>query len=236
MKSGGGLGCPGSQGCPGRPWSEEERSRRAGDRHAARGAGRRARRRAAALGHEVVLCPLVRIEPLGDEPVDVSGRTTGWWSRARTAPTSSRGGCGGGRGGWLRSGRRRLRRSPRTGSPSTSCLRVATQEGLLAELPRPAGRVLVAAAEGARRLLVDELGADFVPLYRTVELRPPELPQGDLAVLASGSAARALGRARARRPGRLDRPADHGGGRGGRRARRRRGGDPRRRGNRERRR
>ena len=69
---------------------------------------------------------------------------------------------------------------------------MATQEGLLAELPRPAGRVLVAAAEGARRLLVDELGAEFVPLYRTVELRPPELPRGDLAVLASGSAARAL--------------------------------------------
>jgi hypothetical protein len=27
--------------------------------------------------------------------------------------------------------------------------------------------VLFAGAEGARRLLVDELGADFVPLYRT---------------------------------------------------------------------
>ena len=39
---------------------------------------------------------------------------------------------------------------------------VSTQEGLLAELPRPAGRVLFAGAEGARRLLVDELGADFV--------------------------------------------------------------------------
>jgi uroporphyrinogen-III synthase len=69
---------------------------------------------------------------------------------------------------------------------------VATQEGLLAELPHPAGRVLVAAAEGARRLLVDALGADFVPLYRTVELRPETPPAGDLAVLASGSAARAF--------------------------------------------
>ena len=39
---------------------------------------------------------------------------------------------------------------------------VATQEGLLAELPRPAGRVLFAAAEGARTLLPDELGADVV--------------------------------------------------------------------------
>jgi uroporphyrinogen-III synthase len=68
---------------------------------------------------------------------------------------------------------------------------VSTQEGLLAELPRPAGRVLFAGAEGARRLLVEELGADFAVLYRTKPLRP-ELPAGDLAVVASPSAARAL--------------------------------------------
>jgi uroporphyrinogen-III synthase len=67
--------------------------------------------------------------------------------------------------------------------------RVSTQEGLLAELPP--GRVLLAAAEGARRLLVDEREADFLPLYRTVELRPPA-PAGDLALLASASAARAF--------------------------------------------
>jgi uroporphyrinogen-III synthase len=67
-----------------------------------------------------------------------------------------------------------------------------TQEGLLAELPRPAGRVLFAGADGARDLLVRELGADFVPLYRTVELHLSELPEGDLVVLASASAARAL--------------------------------------------
>lgn len=70
---------------------------------------------------------------------------------------------------------------------------VSTQEGLLAELPRPAGRVLFAGAEGARRLLVEELGADFVPLYRTVALRPERFPRGDLVVLASPSAARAFG-------------------------------------------
>ena len=69
---------------------------------------------------------------------------------------------------------------------------VATQEGLLAELPRPAGRVLFAAAEGARPLLPDELGADVVALYRTRELRVDPLPRGDLYVLASASAARAL--------------------------------------------
>jgi uroporphyrinogen-III synthase len=71
---------------------------------------------------------------------------------------------------------------------------VSTQEGLLAELPRPAGRVLFAAAEGARTLLVDELEATFVALYRTRELEPDELPEGDLVVLASASAARAYGR------------------------------------------
>ena len=71
---------------------------------------------------------------------------------------------------------------------------VSTQEGLLAELPRPAGRVLFAGAEGARRLLIDELGADFVPLYRTLELAPSEPLAGDLVVLASASAARAFGR------------------------------------------
>ena len=50
---------------------------------------------------------------------------------------------------------------------------IATQEGLLAELPRPAGRVLFAGAEGARQLIVQELGAEFVPLYRTRAIRPP---------------------------------------------------------------
>jgi len=52
----------------------------------------------------------------------------------------------------------------------------------------PDGTRLLAAAEGARR---DVLEADFLPLYRTVELRP-EAPDADLALLMSGSAARAL--------------------------------------------
>jgi uroporphyrinogen-III synthase len=52
--------------------------------------------------------------------------------------------------------------------------------------------VLFAGAEDARELLVRELGADFVPLYRTVELRPERFPEADLAVLASASAARSL--------------------------------------------
>jgi uroporphyrinogen III methyltransferase / synthase len=69
---------------------------------------------------------------------------------------------------------------------------VSTQEGLIAELPRQPGRVLFAGAEGARDTLVRELDAEFVPLYRTVELELDEPPQGDLAVIASASAARAL--------------------------------------------
>jgi uroporphyrinogen-III synthase len=69
---------------------------------------------------------------------------------------------------------------------------MSTQEGLLADLPRPAGHVLFAGAESARRLLVDELGADFVALYRTVPVDPGGPVEGDLAVVASPSAARAL--------------------------------------------
>jgi uroporphyrinogen-III synthase len=145
-----------------------------------------------ALGHEVVLCPLVRVEPLGDAPVDVAPYD---W----VIVTSANG---------ARELARRLRGRPRrlaaVGPAAAAALaehgltadlvpRASTQEGLLAELPRPAGRVLVAAAEGARRLLADELGADFTPLYRTVELEPAEPPAGDVVVLASGSAARAFG-------------------------------------------
>jgi uroporphyrinogen III methyltransferase/synthase len=69
---------------------------------------------------------------------------------------------------------------------------VSTQEGLVAELPRPPGKVLFAGAEGARTYLVEELGADFVPLYRTLPLRPTVPPEGDLVVLASASAATAF--------------------------------------------
>lgn len=140
------------------------------------------------LGHEVVLCPLVAIESLGDEPVDVSGFD---W----VIVTSVNG---------ANELRRRMTGAPRRvaaiGQATADALggadlvpAVSTQEGLLAELPRPAGRVLFAGAEGARSLLRDELGATFVPLYRTRALRPAEPPEGDLAVLASASAARAFG-------------------------------------------
>ena len=70
--------------------------------------------------------------------------------------------------------------------------RRSTQEGLLEELPRPAGRVLFAGAEGARDLLARELEADVVVLYRAVAERPAQFPAGDFVVLASASAAQAF--------------------------------------------
>jgi uroporphyrinogen-III synthase len=43
------------------------------------------------------------------------------------------------------------------------------------------------------------LDADFLPLYRTIELRP-DIPSADVALLMSGSAARALAAAGANVP------------------------------------
>ena len=149
-----------------------------------------------ALGHEVVRCPLIRIEPLGDEPIDPGAYD---WVVV-TSPNGAH------------ELARRLVSVPKhlavIGSGTAEALRehglqpelvprASTQEGLLAELPE--GRVLLAAAEGARRLLVEERGADFLALYRTVELRPPP-PDGDVALLASASAARAFAATGARVP------------------------------------
>ena len=145
-----------------------------------------------AHGHEPVLCPLVEIEPLGDEPVDLAGYD---WVVVTSV-----------------NGARELLRRTVGGLPAVAAIgpgtaaalarggveaalvpRTSTQEGLLEAFPRPAGRVLVAAAEGARRLLVDALGADFLPLYRTIAVTPAEAPAGDVVLLASASAARAWG-------------------------------------------
>ena len=143
-----------------------------------------------ALGHEVVSCPLIEIVPIDGGPLAVADYD---WVIV-TSPNGAE-----------HLARRRQGRLPRVAAigPGTAealaahgirpdlVPRVATQEGLLAELPRPSGRVLFAGAEGARRLLVDELRADFVPLYRTSPRTPTEPFRGDLVVLASPSAARA---------------------------------------------
>jgi uroporphyrinogen-III synthase len=142
------------------------------------------------LGHDVVICPLLELEPLGDEPIDASAYD--WLvvtSRTGAAEVARR---------LARPARRLAAIGPGTASelaahglPADLVASVSTQEGLLGAMPRPPGRVLVAAAESARRLLVDELGADFLALYRTHALRP-EVPDVDLVLLASASAARAL--------------------------------------------
>ena len=155
--------------------------------------------RLAELGYDVVVCPLIETEPLGDDPIDpapydwvvvTSPNGAAELARRLSAPPRRLAAIGPGTAAELRD----------HGLEPDLVPAVSTQEGLLAELPRPAGRVLVAAAEGARRLLVDELDADFLPLYRTVEVRPPEPPEGDVAVLASASAARALAATGARLP------------------------------------
>jgi uroporphyrinogen III methyltransferase/synthase len=143
--------------------------------------------RVEALGHEVEVVPLVATEPLGGGPVDVAGYD---W-----VVVTSRTGA--------EELQRRMRGRPRRvaaiGAATAEAFggadlvpAVATQEGLLAELPRPAGRVLFAGAADARRLLVEALGAEFLPLYRTRRLLPESFPKdADLVVLASASAAEA---------------------------------------------
>ena len=145
------------------------------------------------LGHSVVLCPLIEVEPVGDEPISLTGydwvvvtsRTAAQLlSRRATGPWPPVAAIGPGTAAEL----------AELGHEPALVPSVSTQEGLAAELPSPSGHVLFAGAEGARRFLVEALDADFVPLYRTVELVPGEPPAGDLVVLASASAARAFAR------------------------------------------
>jgi uroporphyrinogen-III synthase len=145
------------------------------------------------LGHDVVLCPLIEIEPLGDEPIDLAPYD---WVVV-TSPNGAR--------ELARRAVGAARRVAAIGPGTASALRahglepdvaadVSTQEGLAEALPRPAGRVLVAAAEDSRPDLREALDADFIALYRTRETVPSEPPAGDLVILASASAARVWGR------------------------------------------
>jgi len=141
-----------------------------------------------AIGAEVIECPLIEIERISDAPIDASGYD---W----LIVTSSNG------ADEIALRGRNLPQVAAVGPGTDEALRAhgiepafvpreSSQDGLLREFPRPAGRVLFAAAEGARRGPIDALDADFVPLYRT-RLLAPEPPAGDVVVLASGSAARA---------------------------------------------
>jgi uroporphyrinogen-III synthase len=143
------------------------------------------------LGHEVVACPLIEIEPF-QGPVDVVGYE---WVIV-TSPNGAR--------ELVRRARGELPYVAAVGPGTAETLRelgvepdfvptVSSQDGLLAEFPPRTGPVLFAAAEGARRRPIEELGADFVPLYRTRLVTPAQPPEGDVVVLASGSAARSFG-------------------------------------------
>ena len=144
-----------------------------------------------ALGLEVVLCPLIELEPAGPPEVDVTGYD---W----VVVTSRRGAEE-----FARRRRGELPKVAAIGPGTAAALRehgiepalvpaTSTQEGLVAELPQPPGRVLFAGAEDARPYLAEALDADTVVLYRTRALRPERPPEGDLVVLASASAARAF--------------------------------------------
>jgi uroporphyrinogen-III synthase len=142
-----------------------------------------------AQGFEPIACPVIATEPIDDGPIDVTGYE---WVIVTSA------------NGAAELGARHIGVIPRVaavGELTAAALEaqgiavefvptLASQEGLLAELPRPVGRALFVGAEGARRLLADELPADFRAVYRTVELTPAP-PEGDLVLLASPSAAAA---------------------------------------------
>ena len=142
-------------------------------------------------GFEPVLCPLIELEPIDDGPIDVAGYD---WVVVTSANGAEQ---------LARRHRGDLPRVAAIGPATATALAahgiavdfvpsVATQETLVAEFPRPSGRVLFVGAEEARGLIVAELGADFRPVYRTRRLRPDSAPEGDLAVLASPSAADAF--------------------------------------------
>ena len=146
-----------------------------------------------AEGLDVVECPLIRIDPIDGPPLRVadydwvvltSRNAVEELFRRLEGPLPRVAAIGPGTAAALGA----------HGVEPDLVARCSTQEGLLEELPRPVGRVLLPAAADARQLLVEELDADFVPLYRTVELEPESFPGADLVVLASASAARAFAR------------------------------------------
>ena len=141
------------------------------------------------LGAEVVECPLIEIEWLSDEPIDGAGYD---WLIV-TSPN-----------GADEVVRRGVNLPPiaAVGPGTAEALREhgieaafvpdeSSQDGLLREFPRPAGRVLFVGAEGTGELLQSELDADVRAVYRTRELVPDSPPSGELVLLASGSAVRA---------------------------------------------
>ena len=137
---------------------------------------------------EVVECPLIEIEHTSDAPVDAAGYDWLVVTSPNGADEVARRGVNLPRVAAVGPGTAEALRGH--GIEPAFVPRESTQEGLVREFPDRGARVLFASAEGARRTAIDALGADFVPLYRT-RLLTPDAPDGDVVVLASGSAARA---------------------------------------------
>jgi uroporphyrinogen-III synthase len=160
-------------------------------RVAVTGTDERLAERLRATGFEVVVAPLIRVEEIDGPPIEAERYD---WilvtSRNAVEPL-------------LRRLHGRPNQVAAIGPGTAEMLKAhdiepafvaerSTQEGLAEELPKPPGRVLHAAAEDARDVLVRQLGAELVPLYRTVDVEAESFPHADLVVLASASAARAL--------------------------------------------
>jgi uroporphyrinogen III methyltransferase/synthase len=150
-----------------------------------------------ALGYEVVECPLIEIVRTSDDPIDCAGYEWAVVTSPNGADEVARRAVNLPKVAAVGPGTAKTLRAH--GIEPALVASVSTADDLAAELGRPGGRVIYLAAEDARREPIDALGADFVPLYATVALRP-DPPAGDVVVLASGSAARAYARIGGRVP------------------------------------
>ncbi len=168
-----------------RPRRRARRSRalRPGGARPRHAAGRARRSRSSPCsphgGHDVVHRPLIGSTRSATNP-STSQATTGSSSRVSTAPTRS----GGVVAGPCRASRRSVRATAAAMGGADLVASVSTQEGLLAELPRPAGRVLFAGAEGARQLIVRS-SAPTSSRSTARSSSHPSCRQVDLAVIAS---------------------------------------------------
>ena len=146
-------------------------------------------------GLDVRVCPLVQTEPLEGPPIDAAGHD---W-----LVFTSRAGVRHGLGRVVGALPPIAAIGPGTAEAVHAAgARVAlipaehTQAGLVSELAGAARSVLFLGAEQAGELLREKLDALHVAVYRTVELRPTSVPDAEIAVLASGSAASALAQRR----------------------------------------
>ena len=156
------------------------------------GTDERLAERLRSAGFSVVEAPLIRIEELDGPPID--GDRYDWilvTSRNAVGPLLRRLSGEPGRIAAIGPGTAEELRAH--GIDPDFVAERSTQEGLAEELPAPHGRVLHAAAEDARDVLVRELGGESVPLYRTAAVGLRSFPDADLATIASASAARVLG-------------------------------------------